>query len=247
MKKFFVLVSALAVLFVLATGCNKGGTEAANVNGTVITTQDLNDEIESLPPQYKMFAQSPDMKKKILDNLVISELLMQQAEKEGVLAKPETQTKIREYENSIKADAQTQIINLKKQIEKANKIAKRETVIKELLQGRDFKDVQVTDAELKQAYVQYSANMKKQDPKAKVEAFDKIKNDIRTSLARTKWLESLKAMAKITVNESALNTGAPAIPAVQQGQPAQAGQPANAQPAKAQEPAKAAPAAPVKK
>jgi hypothetical protein len=218
MKKIMVLVPVLAIVSMFIAGCGKGGTEAANVNGTVITTQDLDDEIESLPPQYKMFAQSPDMKKKILDNLVISELLIQQAEKEGVLAKPDVQTKIREYENSIRTDAQSQIVNLKKQLEKASKIAKRETVIKELLQGKDFKDIQISDPELKQAYTQYSANMKRQDPNAKVEPFDKIKGDIRTSLARTKWLDSLKATAKITVNEAALasTSAAPSVPAMQQ-------------------------------
>ncbi len=229
MKKIIVLVSVLALVFAFAA-CNKGGAEAAKVNGTVITTQDLDDEIESLPPQYKMFAQSPDMKRKILDNLVISELLMQQAEKDGLTAKPEIQTKIKEYENQIKADALSQIANLKKQVEKSAKIAKRETVIKELLQAKDFKDQVVSEAEIKTSYGQYSSNMKRQDPNAKVEPLEKIREDIKKSIARTKWLDSIKATASITVNESALGMGA--APGMQ-GMP-QSG-------VKIQEPAKAAP------
>ncbi len=213
MKKFLVLAAVL--VFVVVIGCAKGGTEAAKVNGKVITTQDLDDEIESLPSQYKMFAQSPDMKKKILDNLVISELLIQEADKEGLLAKADIQKKIKDYEASIKAEVETQIISLQRQKEKASDIAKRETVIKELLATKDFKDQQVSDQEIKQSYVQYSASMKKQDPNAKVEPLEKIQNDIRTSLARQKWLDSLKAKASITVNDSIFAQSAPGIPAMQ--------------------------------
>ena len=218
MKKFLVLAAVL--VFVMAIGCAKnGGATAATVNGKVITTQDLDDEIESLPQQYKMFAQSPDMKKKILDNLVISELLIQEAEKEGLLAKADVQKKIKDYESSIKAEVETQIISLQRQKEKASDIAKRETVIKELLATKDFKDQPVTDQEIKQSYAQYSASMKKQDPNAKVEPLAKIENDIKTPLARQKWLDSLKAKANITVNDSVFAQQGQGIPAMQ-AQPA---------------------------
>jgi hypothetical protein len=215
MKKFLVLTAVL--VFVVAIGCaKKGGATAATVNGKVITTQDLDDEIESLPSQYKMFAQSPDMKKKILDNLVISELLIQEAQKEGILDKPDVQKKIADYEASIKQEVDTQIASLQRQKDKAADIAKRETVIKELLSTKDFKDQPVTDAEIKLSYAQYVTSMKKQDPKAKVDPLDKIKEDIRTSLARQKWLDSLKAKATISINDSAFASAAPAgIPAMQ--------------------------------
>lgn len=215
MKKLFAVVLASIFVMGFMLGCEKGGVEAAKVNGKVITVQDLDDEIESLPQQYKMFAQSPEMKKKILDNLVISELLIQQAEKDGILAKEDVKKKIKEYETSIKAEIETQLINLKRQKEKASAIAKRETVIKELLAAKDFSAAVISDAEIKESYAQYVSSMKRQDPNAKVEPLEKVKGEIKTSLARQKWLDDLKVKANITVNESILGASAPSMPAMQ--------------------------------
>lgn len=215
MKKLLVIALASVFVMVLAIGCEKGGVEAAKVNGKIITVQDLNDEIESLPAQYKMFAQSPEMKKKILDNLVISELLIQQAEKDGILAKADVQKKIKDYETSIKAEVETQLVNLKRQKAKAGSIAKRETVIKELLAAKDFSTTVISDAEIKQSYTQYVASMKRQDPNAKVEPMDKVKGEIKTSLARQKWLDELKSKANIKINDNVLGAQAPSIPAMQ--------------------------------
>jgi|ERR1035437_2442506 hypothetical protein len=221
MKKSLVIVLASIFVMALVIGCEKGGVEAAKVNGKIITVEDLNDEIESLPAQYKMFAQSPEMKKKILDNLVISELLIQQAERDGILAKPDVQKKIKDYEKSIKTEIETQLYNLKRQKEKASAIAKRETVIKELLAAKDFSTAIISDAEIKQSYVQYAASMKRQDPNAKVEPIDKVKGEIKTSIARQKWLDELKSKANITINENVLGAQSQSIPAmqVQQAQP----------------------------
>lgn len=234
MKKLLAVVLASIFVMVLAIGCEKGGVEAAKVNGKIITVQDLNDEIESLPAQYKMFAQSPEMKKKILDNLVISELLIQQAEKDGILAKADVQKKIKDYETQIKTEVETQLYNLKRQKEKAGSIAKRETVIKELLAAKDFSSAVISDQEIKENYANYVAGMKRQDPNAKVEPLEKVKTEIKTSIARTKWLDDLKKGAQITYNDSVLGSQAPSMPAMQmqQGQPSgvkiQQAQPAGA-------------------
>jgi hypothetical protein len=236
MKKFLAVVLALIFVVALSVGCEKTGAEAAKVNGKVITVQDLNDEIESLPQQYKMFAQSPEMKKKILDNLVISELLIQQAEKDGILAKADVKKKIADYETSIKAEVETQLVNLKRQKEKAGAIAKRETVIKELLAAKDFSAAVISDEEIKTSYTQYVASMKRQDPNAKVEPMDKVKGEIKTSLARQKWLDDLKSKASITINDSVLGSSAPSIPAMQVQQ--SGAQPAAAQPVSAKAPVK---------
>lgn len=215
MKKLLVIALASVFVMGLVIGCEKGGVEAAKVNGKVITVQDLNDEIESLPAQYKMFAQSPEMKKKILDNLVISELLIQQAEKDGILAKADVQKKIKDYEKSIVTEVESQLINLKRQKEKAGSIAKRETVIKELLSAKDFSKAVISQADIKQSYAQYVASMKRQNPNAKVEPMAKVTDEIKTSLARQQWLEELKSKANIKINDSALTAQAPGAAGMQ--------------------------------
>ena len=57
--------------------------------------------------------------------------------------------------------------------------------------------------------------MKRQDPNAKVEPLEKVKGEIKTALARQKWLDDLKVKANITVNESVLGASAPSMPAMQ--------------------------------
>ncbi len=54
--------------------------------------------------------------------------------------------------------------------------------------------------------------MKKQDPNATVEPMEKLKEEIRLSLARQKWLDDIKAKADIKLNEAVLGAQAPAVP-----------------------------------
>ena len=66
MKKLVVLFFVLAAF--VAAGCDSigSGKAVATVNGKDIKLQELEDEIENLPPQYKMLAQNPDIRKIIL-------------------------------------------------------------------------------------------------------------------------------------------------------------------------------------
>ena len=56
---------------------------------------------------------------------------------------------------------------------------------------------------------QYVKNAKAQDPNAKVEKFSDVSGEIKASLARQKWIESLKVGANVVVNESAIGQPAP--------------------------------------
>ena len=204
MKKniFFVLIICFAVIF-FSCNLNKSSQVIAKVAGKEITMQDLQDEIDGLPAQYRIYAQNPDMKRKILDNLIMVEILMKEAEKQGVLSNSETQAKIKEEELNMRKDMEAQIINLKKRLEKVSENAKRDVVITSLLNNKDFKDINVNEEEISKFYKQYSANVKMQNPDAKVESLVNIKEDIRKSIARDKWLNDLKAKADITINENA--------------------------------------------
>lgn len=206
MKK---LLSGIVVVMFLVFGCAPKAQELASVNGKKITDADIKLEIENLPAEYKMFAQSPEMKRKLLDNLIVAELLLQAAEKEGVLAKPEIQQKIKSSELAIKAESESKLEALKLQKEKAGKIALREVVIKDFRENKDLSGVAISDAEAKDAYKNYSAMMKQRDPNAKVEDFNKIKTDITRSLAMQKTVENLKKSADIKINEAAFPSEPP--------------------------------------
>ncbi len=201
MKK--IILGLAVLMFFTVLGCGDRSQEVATVNGKKITANDLQMEIENLPPDYKMFAQSPEMKKRILDNLIVAELLVQAAEKDGVLAKPEIQGKLKETEMGIRAEAESKLESLKMQKEKAADIAKREVVIKNFREKQDFKGVEVAEKEIMDSYTNYSKMMKQRDPKAKVEAYSAIKEDIKKSLAMQKTVEAMKKAADIKINESA--------------------------------------------
>jgi len=210
MKKILLAVCALALVFVLAA-CDavKNGEVVAKVNGKVITMAELNAELENLPQQYKMFGVDRERKKQVLENLVAKELLMQEADKEGISTKPEVVKKIKEAEVQLKSTAEQELAKLEKQKKDAAMLAKKDVVINELLKNKDYKEISVSELEILTAYKDYAKRMKGQDPKAKIPALKEMKDNIKTYLARQKWFDSLKAAANIIINEDKLGPAAP--------------------------------------
>ncbi|MGA7828166.1 MAG: peptidylprolyl isomerase [Geobacteraceae bacterium] len=91
----YVNVSRVLVTVLLAFGlfaCKPAANEQgksdgkvlANVNGNVITTQDFKNEVDRLPPYLKPMVQSPQGKKELLDSMVVREIILEQAKKDGV-------------------------------------------------------------------------------------------------------------------------------------------------------------------
>lgn len=88
--------AALALCLAAMCGCSsKQGGEAgksaksagqvlAEVNGAVITTEDFKREIESLPPYLKPMTETAEGKKEMLDTMIVRELILQQAQKDGL-------------------------------------------------------------------------------------------------------------------------------------------------------------------
>jgi len=208
MKKL-IFIAALALVLIAAVGCDisKKGNVVATVNGQVITSDELDAEMDNIPSQYKMFMMNAEGKKRILDSMITRELVIQEADKEGLTKNPEIQAKIKEYEDEMKRDIETQIISLKKQLEKLSDTAKKEVLINEVLKNKDYKDVQVSDKEIQDGYSQYVKSAKAQDPNAQVKPLSAVKDQVKLSVAREKWLDALKATAKININENEL--GAP--------------------------------------
>lgn len=81
------------------------GQVLAEVNGTVITTEDFKKEVEVLPPYLKQMAASPDGRKEMLDSMVVRELVLQDAQKQGVDKSPEVAAKMEDMKKRVIVEA----------------------------------------------------------------------------------------------------------------------------------------------
>ena len=93
-RKISVVLVAGCLAMTAACGGKKGadgekgakptGQVLAEVNGTAITTEEFNKEMENLPPYLKSMAESYEGRKEMLETMVIRELILQEAAKEKI-------------------------------------------------------------------------------------------------------------------------------------------------------------------
>ncbi len=102
------------------------GTVLADVNGTAITTQDFKNEVDRLPPYLKPMVQSPEGKKELLDSMVVREIILEQAKKDGVDKSKEVADRLEDLSKRLIVETY-----LKKKVEQ---------------------EAQISDAELKKFY-----------------------------------------------------------------------------------------------
>nr|WP_279342569.1 peptidylprolyl isomerase [Geotalea sp. SG265] len=99
----------------------KSGPVLAEVNGSTITGSDFKKEVEALPPYLKPMAETPEGKKELLDTMVVRELILQQAKKDGIDKSQAVADKLAELKNRIVVEA-----FLKKKVEEQAKISDTE-------------------------------------------------------------------------------------------------------------------------
>ncbi|RII29197.1 MAG: peptidylprolyl isomerase [Geobacter sp.] len=116
--------AALLVLCIaVACGCNgktgtgeskgsSGGKTLAEVNGNVITTEDFKREVENLPPYLKPMADTAEGKKEMLDTMIVRDLILQQARKDGIDKSAEVTAKLEDLKKRVVVEAY-----LKKKVE----------------------------------------------------------------------------------------------------------------------------------
>ena len=115
--------AAIALCLALLIGCQtksaqegnkprKEGQTVAEVNGSVITTADFKKEVETLPPYLRPMAETPEGKKELLDTMIIREIIMQQAQKDGLDKSQAVTDKLEELKKRVVVEA-----FLKKKIE----------------------------------------------------------------------------------------------------------------------------------
>jgi len=126
MKSLAVLLASAALI----AGCsaNKGdsapkakkssGEVLAEVGGAVITTDDFKKELENLPPYLKPMTETAEGKKEMLETMVIRELILQQATKDGVDKSQLVAEKLEDIKKRLVVEAY-----LKKKVEEQSNIS----------------------------------------------------------------------------------------------------------------------------
>lgn len=99
MRIFLSVLTVLSIMYL--TGCAKtaGEEAAAKVNGKEITMEMLDEKIENLPEQYKVFASQH--KREMVDEMVTEELLYEEAKRRKIGRDPEIRELIKEAAKKI--------------------------------------------------------------------------------------------------------------------------------------------------
>jgi len=148
----------------------KTGKVLAEVNGGSITTGDFNRELKNLPEYLKAMADTPQGRKEMLDTMVIRELILQQASKDGVDKSPEIEEKLQDLKKRLIVESY-----LKKKVESA---------------------AQVSDAELKKFYDQNVEKFKTGEQIRASHILVKNENEAKDILAKIKAGAKFEDLAK---------------------------------------------------
>lgn len=124
----FFRLAAVTLCLAALFGCKSKGPEGgktehtgqvlAEVNGTVITTGDFEKELAILPPYLKQMAATPDGRKEMLDSMVVRELVMQDAQKQGIDKSKEVTERMEDMKKRVVVEAY-----LKKKVEESANIS----------------------------------------------------------------------------------------------------------------------------
>jgi peptidyl-prolyl cis-trans isomerase C len=96
----------------------KEGKVMAEVNGGSITTGDFERELKNLPEYLKAMADTPQGRKEMLDTMVIRELILQQASKDGLDKGPEIEEKLQDLRKRLVVES-----FLKKKVETESNVS----------------------------------------------------------------------------------------------------------------------------
>jgi peptidyl-prolyl cis-trans isomerase C len=107
-QQVFKIIAAFVIpLLALYSGCSKDPDHhvLAKVNKVEITAGDLEREIDQLPFHSRAVLVSPEGQKKLLEEMIKRELLMQEAERRNLGAQPEVKARLEESRRNILLNA----------------------------------------------------------------------------------------------------------------------------------------------
>jgi len=148
----------------------KGGQVLAEVEGSTITTNDFKRELKNLPDYLKAMAETPQGRKEMLDTMVIRELILKQATKDGLDKGPELEEKLQDLKKRLIVEA-----FLKKKVEAES---------------------QVSDADLKKFYEQNKDKFKAPEQIRASHILVKTEKEAKDILAQIKAGGSFEELAK---------------------------------------------------
>jgi peptidyl-prolyl cis-trans isomerase C len=109
---FVIPVVCLALAACAQKPSGEAGKEAkprgqvlAEVNGVAITTDQFQKEVENLPPYLKPMTETAEGKKELLDTIVIREIILQQAQKDGLDKSQAVADKLEEMKKRVVVEA----------------------------------------------------------------------------------------------------------------------------------------------
>ena len=161
MRKILLLFVAL----IFAVSCSKGGGVQGNyvvkIDGTTLTKEDVQTEMNSLPEMAKQFFQGPEGTARFVDELVKKEMLYLEAKKMGL-------DKSKEFERKVEDYKKITLINelLQKEIESKSKV--REKDAEDYYNGHKDDFMMHTQVKLSQIVLANEDDAKK--------AFQRLKN-----------------------------------------------------------------------
>ena len=189
--KFIAAVLCAAALFGCQGGTSPSGTKTegknegqvlAEVNGGSITTADFNRELKNLPEYLKAMADTPEGRKEMLDTMVIRELILQQATKDGL---------------DKSADIEEKMKDLKKRL-----------IVESFLKKKVESESQVSDADLQKFYEQNKEKFKTGEQIRASHILVKTEAEAKDILAKIKAGGNFEELAKKnSVDSSAAKGG----------------------------------------
>jgi peptidyl-prolyl cis-trans isomerase C len=159
----------------------KTGAVLAEVNSGSITTGDFDRELKNLPEYLKTMADTPQGRKEMLDTMIIRELILQQAAKDGLDKGPEIEEKLQDLKKRLIVES-----FLKKKVEAESK---------------------VSDEDLKKFYEQNKDKFKSGEQMKASHILVKTEKEAKDILAQLKSGANFEALAKKSSIDSSAAKG----------------------------------------
>ena len=199
------MILGCLIMLILAGGC--GGRDVkvlAKVGKLKITTYDFKIALSNLPENYKILTGSYKGKRKILDNLITKNLLVQEAERRGYHSSPETKKKVKQLKAENRRKLKQEIENLKERMRVIDRQVYENVMLDDLnrrLKEEGLKGVRIADSEIEAYYQDYARKMKIINPAVKVPELAKVQQQIQAILVEEELLQQLEKKSKVTVQE----------------------------------------------
>lgn len=163
------------------SSAKKEGKVMAEVNGGNITTADFDRELKNLPEYLKAMADTPQGRKEMLDTMVIRELILQQASKDGLDKGPEIEEKLQDL--------------------------KKRLIVESFLKKKVETESNISDEDLKKFYEQNQDKFKTGEQVKASHILVKTEKEAKDILAAIKGGANFEEMAKKSSVDSSSSKG----------------------------------------